>query len=69
MQEITAGSEPQKKPTQKKKPRQQALDMDIDIDAYTSLAQGDDDIEVDFDEKDLNDPNLLVKITRKKETN
>lgn len=47
----------------KKAPRkrpQQANDMDIDIDAYTSLAQGNDDIDVEFDERDLNDPNLLV---------
>lgn len=31
----------------------------MDLDAYARLAQ-DEDIEVEFDENDLNDPNLLV---------
>jgi hypothetical protein len=37
--------------------------MEIDIDAYHALAQGnDDDVNVEFDESDMNDPNLLVNI-------
>lgn len=35
--------------------------MDIDIDSYAALAQGDEDIEVELDERDFQDPNLLVK--------
>jgi hypothetical protein len=31
----------------------------MDIDSYARLAQ-DEEIEVDFDENDMNDPNLLV---------
>jgi hypothetical protein len=34
--------------------------MEIDIDSYVILAQGNDDIHVDLDESDFNDPNLLV---------
>lgn len=37
--------------------------MDIDIDSYAALAQSDEDIEVELDERDFQDPNLLVKIT------
>lgn len=35
--------------------------MDIDIDSYAALAQGDEDIEVELDERDFQDPKLLVK--------
>lgn len=34
--------------------------MEIDIDSYAALAQGDEDIEVELDESDFQDPNLLV---------
>lgn len=36
--------------------------MEIDIDSYAALAQGDEDIEVELDERDLQDPNLLVNL-------
>lgn len=35
--------------------------MEIDIDSYASLAQETDDIQVDLDESDFNDPHLLVR--------
>jgi hypothetical protein len=35
--------------------------MEIDIDSYAALAQGEDDIHVDLDENDFSDPHLLVK--------
>lgn len=39
--------------------------MEIDIDSYAALAQGDeDDIQVELDESDFNDPHLLVSIYR-----
>lgn len=37
--------------------------MEIDIDSYAALAQGDDDVHVDLDESDFTDPHLLVKYT------
>lgn len=37
--------------------------MNIDIDSYAALAQGEDDIEVDLDESDFNDPHLLVRFS------
>lgn len=36
--------------------------MEIDIDSYAALAQGDEDIEVELDERDFQDPHLLVNL-------
>lgn len=46
-----------KKPAKKVVPQ---VNMEIDLDSYTALAQGDGDIEVELDEKDFSDPTLLV---------
>ncbi|KAH8556654.1 hypothetical protein BGW37DRAFT_417265 [Umbelopsis sp. PMI_123] len=57
LQELSAPSTP-RKPKAKPKPNP-SVDQS-DIDSYARLAQ-DEEIEVDFDENDMNDPNLLVK--------
>lgn len=64
LQEIsssTAPAKPKKEPAPARKaaapPTQ---NMEIDIDSYAALAQGDEDIEVELDERDFQDPNLLV---------
>ncbi|KAG2192975.1 hypothetical protein INT47_012295 [Mucor saturninus] len=49
-----------KKTPTKKQPTQE---MNIDIDSYAALAQGEDDIEVDLDESDFNDPHLLNELS------
>lgn len=50
------------KPAPKRKPA--AQNMDIDIDSFVALAQGDDDdVHVDFDENDLSDPRLLNELS------
>ncbi|KAL7317908.1 hypothetical protein PS15m_004203 [Mucor circinelloides] len=37
--------------------------MEIDIDSYAALAQGDEDIEVELDERDFQDPHLLNELS------
>ncbi|KAI7897778.1 uncharacterized protein BX663DRAFT_565252 [Cokeromyces recurvatus] len=66
LQELTSSSTPT--PTSKSKPKvlNPVADINFNIDAYTKLAQGqddDDDIKVEFDEKDLNDTNLLNELS------
>lgn len=65
LQEIsssTATAKPKKEPAPARKaPVPPTQNMEIDIDSYAALAQGDEDIEVELDERDFQDPNLLVK--------
>ncbi|KAL9545413.1 hypothetical protein MBANPS3_007169 [Mucor bainieri] len=67
LQEIsssTAPAKPKKKepaPARKAPPATQ--NMEIDIDSYAALAQGDQDIEVELDERDFQDPNLLNELS------
>jgi hypothetical protein len=58
LQELSSTSTPKKvkAPPKPKQPQH----MEIDIDSYAALAQGTDDIQVDLDENDFNDPHLLV---------
>ncbi|KAI9023819.1 hypothetical protein CLU79DRAFT_748331 [Phycomyces nitens] len=50
-------------PKQVKKTPKRTVDMHVDIDAYAALAD-EKDIEVEFDESDLNDPNLLSELSQ-----
>ncbi|KAI8583143.1 hypothetical protein K450DRAFT_224421 [Umbelopsis ramanniana AG] len=59
LQELSTSSAP-RKPKAKPKPVQ-GVDQ-VDIDSYARLAQ-DEEIEVDFDESDMNDPNLLSELS------
>ncbi|CAO3634988.1 unnamed protein product [Cunninghamella echinulata] len=54
-----------KKPAKKVVPQ---VSMDIDLDAYSSLAQGGDDIEVELDERDFSDPTLLNELSSLSQT-
>ncbi|KAI8884202.1 hypothetical protein K501DRAFT_248399, partial [Backusella circina FSU 941] len=64
LQALSSSSKPEKKKEVPKQRVQQVQDMEIDIDAYHALAQGnDDDINVEFDEEDMNDPNLLGELS------
>lgn len=65
MQELSPSSSALKPKKQKKPP---VHDMEIDIDSYTALAQGDDDIHVDLDESDFTDPHLLVRKSKSRKT-
>ncbi|KAI9289319.1 hypothetical protein BC943DRAFT_286138 [Umbelopsis sp. AD052] len=61
LQELSTSSAP-RKPKAKPKPKpSQGVDQ-MDIDSYARLAQ-DEEIEVDFDESDMNDPNLLSELS------
>lgn len=58
LQELSTSSAPRKPKAKPKPTPSQGVDQ-MDIDSYARLAQ-DEEIEVDFDESDMNDPNLLV---------
>ncbi|KAJ2962085.1 hypothetical protein NQZ79_g2781 [Umbelopsis isabellina] len=61
LQELSTSSAPARAKPKRAVPQQPTIDQ-MDLDAYARLAQ-DEDIEVDFDENDLNDPNLLRELS------
>ncbi|KAI8088423.1 hypothetical protein BDF21DRAFT_396573 [Thamnidium elegans] len=61
LQELSSSTPKSKPKPLPKKP--QVQNMEIDIDSYAALAQGDDDIHVDLDEKDFSDPHLLNELS------
>ncbi|KAG2186195.1 hypothetical protein INT43_002633 [Umbelopsis isabellina] len=61
LQELSTSSASAKAKPKRAVPQQPAIDQ-MDLDAYARLAQ-DEDIEVEFDENDLNDPNLLRELS------
>ncbi|KAK4520318.1 uncharacterized protein ATC70_008451 [Mucor velutinosus] len=66
LQEIsssTATAKPKKKPVPVRKAPLPTQNMEIDIDSYAALAQGDEDIEVELDERDFQDPHLLNELS------
>ncbi|KAI8048143.1 uncharacterized protein B0P05DRAFT_592345 [Gilbertella persicaria] len=62
LQELSSSSV-SSKPKQTEKPKQQPKDIYIDLDSYAALAQGDDDIQVELDERDMNDSLLLNELS------
>ncbi|KAI8371936.1 hypothetical protein EDC96DRAFT_73733 [Choanephora cucurbitarum] len=68
LQELSSPSTSNKPKTTMQPKSQQSTsskDMHIDIDSYVALAQGDDseDVHVEFNDNDMNDPNLLSELS------
>ncbi|CAO0794104.1 unnamed protein product [Mucor circinelloides] len=66
LQEIsstTATTKPKKEQKPARKAPLPTQNMEIDIDSYAALAQGDEDIEVELDERDFQDPHLLNELS------
>ncbi|KAL7317907.1 hypothetical protein PS15m_004203 [Mucor circinelloides] len=66
LQEIsstTATTKPKKEQKPVRKAPLPTQNMEIDIDSYAALAQGDEDIEVELDERDFQDPHLLNELS------
>ncbi|CEP08021.1 hypothetical protein [Parasitella parasitica] len=64
MSSTTTEALPKKEPNSARKMPQSVQNMDIDFNSYTALAQGDEDIEVEFNECDMQDPDLLNELSK-----